>query len=80
VEIVPDPPQTNMMHLYLRTDEKSLKKAAVRLARERGIYTWASSSAGPAPSTRVVEFTVGDATLGFKPREVADVIAELVRT
>jgi threonine aldolase len=77
VEIVPDPPHTNMMHLYLRTDEKSFKKAAVRVARERGVFTWPSSSPGPTPSTRIVEFTVGDATLQFKPREVAEIVGDL---
>lgn len=78
VEIVPDPPQTNMMHLHLRTDEKSLRKAAVRLAREKGIFTWTSSAPGATPSTRMVELSVGDATLGFNSREVAQIVAALV--
>lgn len=78
VEIVPDPPHTNMMHLYLRADEAAMRKAALRIARERGIYAWAQTAPGPTPSTRIMEFTVGDATLGFKPREAAEIIAELV--
>jgi threonine aldolase len=79
VEIVPDPPQTNMMHLHLRVDEQAFKAAAVRIARERSIFTWPGSSPGSAPSTRIVEFTVGDATLAFQPAEVAGLIAELVQ-
>lgn len=78
VEVTPDPPHTNMMHLHLRVDEKALKAAAARITRERSIVTWTGSSPGHGARTRVVEFTVGDATLGFKPQEAADLIAELV--
>ena len=78
VEVAPDPPHTNMMHLYLRVDEKALKAAAARIARERGIFTWPGSAPGQGNRTRVLEFTVGDSTLTFKPQEVAELIAELV--
>jgi threonine aldolase len=80
VEVVPDPPQTNMMHLHLCVEEKALKAAAARIAAERGITTWTGSAPGSGARTRIVEFTVGDATLGFKPQEAADLIAELVTT
>jgi threonine aldolase len=79
IDIVPDPPQTNMMHLHLRTTGEALKRAACRIARERGVFTWPSSNPGPTPATRVLELTVGDATLAFEPREAAEIIAELVR-
>jgi hypothetical protein len=79
IDIVPDPPQTNMMHLYLRTTGEALARAACRIARDRGVFTWPSSSPGPTPATRVLELTVGDATLAFEPREAAEIIAELVR-
>jgi len=65
--------------LLLRVEEKAMRAAACRIARDRGVYTWARSGAGQSRSTRVVEFTVGDATLAFKPGEVADIIAELVK-
>jgi threonine aldolase len=79
VEVTPDPPHTNMMHLYLRVGEKALKSAAARITRERGIVMWTGSVPGQGARTRVVEFTVGDSTLTFKPKEVADLVAELVR-
>ncbi|HEX5074371.1 MAG TPA: beta-eliminating lyase-related protein [Gemmatimonadaceae bacterium] len=77
VEVVPDPPQTSMMHLHLRVAETAYLQAAVRLAEEEGIYTWGSTSPAAAPSIRVVEFTVGDATLNFAPDEVAGIVAKL---
>jgi threonine aldolase len=78
VEIVPDPPQTPMMHLHLRVDEKAFLTAARRIAEEQSIFTWPRTSPGATPSTRVVEFTVGDATLHFNPDEVAGIVEQLV--
>jgi threonine aldolase len=79
VEVMPDPPQTNMMRLLLRVDEKGLRAAACRVAREQGVYTFKWSAPGQSPSTRMVELSVGDATLEFKPREAAGIIGSLVR-
>jgi threonine aldolase len=79
VEVVPDPPHTNMMHLHLRVKDAAFRAAACRIAREHAVFTFPRTMPGPTPSTRVLEFTVGDATLEFKPKEAAEVIAELVR-
>jgi hypothetical protein len=78
VEVVPDPPQTPMMHLHLRVDANAFLAAARRIAEEQSIFTWARTSAGDTPSTRVVELTVGDATLEFEPEEVAAIVGQLV--
>jgi threonine aldolase len=78
VDVVPAAPPTNMMRLHLRTDEAALKAAACRIARKRGIYTWAQSMPGPTPGLRMLELTVGDATLAFTADEVAGLVAELV--
>jgi threonine aldolase len=77
VEIVPDPPQTPMMHLHLRVDAQAFEAAALRLARDEGIFTWPSTVSGDTPSVRVVELTVGDATMTFEPSEVAKIIEQL---
>lgn len=78
VEIVPDPPQTPMMHLHLRVDEKAFRTAAQRIAEEQSLFTWTGTVAGDTPSIRVVELTVGDATLEFAPDEVAGIVQQLV--
>ena len=78
VEVVPNPPQTPMMHLHLRVDERAFLAAARRLAEEQSLFTWSRTAAGPAPAIRVVELAVGDATLGFAPHEVADIAKRLV--
>jgi threonine aldolase len=78
VEIVPDPPQTPMMHLRLRVDRDVFVANARRLAEEQGIFTWPGTVATDTPSIRGVELTVGDATLQFTPAEVARIVNELV--
>lgn len=78
VEILPDPPQTPMMHLHLRVEEIAFLRAAAHIAKSEGIFTWAGTTPGLTPSTRVVELTVGDATLAFTADEVAGFVARLV--
>ena len=78
VEIVPAPPPTPMMHLHLRVEENAFLRTAARLAESEGIFTWAGTSPGSTPSTRVIEFTVGDATLAFTADEAAGIIERLV--
>jgi threonine aldolase len=79
VEIVPDPPQTSMMHLHLRVSEEQFLTGARRIAEDQGIFTWPRSSATDTPSIRGVELTVGDATLTFSPDEVAKIVEDIVR-
>jgi threonine aldolase len=78
VEVVPDPPPTTMMHLHLRVDEKAFLDAARKIAEEQSLFTWTGSVATDTPSIRAVELTVGDATLGFAPDEVARIVEQLV--
>ncbi len=78
VQIVPDPPQTPMMHLHLRMEESAFLRAAAHIAETEGIFTWGGTSPGWTPSTRIVELTVGDATLDFTPAEVAGLVERLV--
>jgi threonine aldolase len=78
VEVVPDPPQTPMMHLHLRVEEEAFLTAAQRIAEEQSVFTWARTFPADTPSVRVVELTVGDATLKFTPDEVAQIMEQLV--
>ena len=77
VQVVPDPPQASMMHLLLAVDAAQMREAALRLARDEGIWTWPRS--WPAPAGRSeVELDVGDATLGFTPDEFAGIVQRLL--
>jgi hypothetical protein len=77
LKVVPDPPQTPMMHLHLHVDEKGFRAAARRIAEDEGIFTWTGTAAVDTPSIRGVELTVGDATLTFSSDEVARIVERL---
>lgn len=76
VEVVPDPPQTPMMHVHLRTTAAAVTAGIRRMATEQKLWTWGGSTATDTPGIRRIELTVGDATLGFSP----DAVAGSVRT
>ncbi len=78
VRVVPRVPQTSMLHLHLRTTEEAFAGAVRRLATEERTWTWGSSYATGQPDWRAVELTVGDATLGFTPDEVAELVDRLL--
>lgn len=79
IDVVPDPPQTPMMHLSMRTTAERFMDAVEALAREESIWTWRGSSPSDNPNNRIAELTVGDATLGFTPDEVATILQRFVR-
>jgi threonine aldolase len=78
VSVVPDPPVTNMAHVYLPTDGRAFEAATRSLAEEEKIWTWSGAGTTNLPGQVVVELTVGDATLEWSPGEVRDVVAELL--
>ena len=78
VDIVPDPPQTPMMHLHLRTTKAAVVAGVRRMATERGVWTWSGSSATDTPGIRRVELAVGDDTLAFSVGEVAEIVRALL--
>lgn len=78
VAVVPDPPQTNMMHIHLRTTSAAVIAGIRRLTTEEHLWSFGGSFATDTPEIRLVELSVGDATLAFTPREVAAVIRALL--
>lgn len=78
VEVMPDPPQTSMMRILLRVQDKAFRAAACRIARERGIYTFRATMPAQSRTMRMVELSVGDKTLELTPKEIAEVVKELV--
>jgi threonine aldolase len=79
VAVRPDPPQTPMMHLHLRTDAEAFRAAALRFAEEDKLAVWLRSAPSSTPGWQRVELTVGDATLEFPPDEVRRIVSGLLR-
>jgi hypothetical protein len=74
VRVVPDPPQTPMLHLLLETTPEAFRAAARACAGE-GLWTWADATPTGDPAVQRVELSVGDATMALSPAEVRAVIA-----
>lgn len=66
----PDPPQTPMLHLLLRTSPEAFVAGARELA-ERGLWTWPRSMVTGDPEVQRVELSVGDSAPSLS---VADAI------
>jgi threonine aldolase len=78
VEVVPDPPQTPMMHLHLRTTPAALTAGVRRLATEDRLWTFGGSLPADTPGFRRVELYAGDATLALTAQEVAAAVRALL--
>lgn len=76
--VTPDPPQTPMMHISLRTTAEGFLAGVRRLATEEKLWAWGGSSPSDVPGYRQVELYVGDATLELKPREIATAVRTLL--
>jgi threonine aldolase len=77
-QTVPDPPHTSHLHIHLHRDAAELRAAALRLARERGIWTFVTWRASDTPDTQIIELAVGDATLELSPQEVGEIFGYLM--
>lgn len=75
VRVVPDPPQTSMMHLLVAATGERFAATVRTLASEQGIWTWPRSMTTLDPAVQRVELSVGDATVALDPAEVADIMA-----
>src|SRR5262249_46190297 len=77
IEIVPDPPHVNMMHLHLRGDRERLVNAALEIAGDTGIWLFKNLQPSSLPSRWIFELTVGDAALSFEDDEVVQLFRDL---
>ncbi|MGH8940524.1 MAG: threonine aldolase family protein, partial [Actinomycetes bacterium] len=78
VELVPDHPPTNMMHLHLRAPAEPLTAAMRRRAEHEDLWTWPKGFPTERPDWQAVELTVGDATLEWTPDEVRELVSTLL--
>ena len=79
VTVVPDPPQTPMLHLLLRTSTDAFA-AVVRTHAADGLWTWEKAQPTGDPGTVRVELSVGDATTALPVAEVRSAVAALTRS
>ncbi|HEX9097536.1 MAG TPA: beta-eliminating lyase-related protein, partial [Candidatus Dormibacteraeota bacterium] len=78
VEVLPNPPQSPMMHLQVPVTAEDLQSRAFDIARRDKIWTFPRPFSTVSPKVQRIEFTVGDATMDFSPTEVRDLIGALI--
>jgi threonine aldolase len=76
--VVPLPPQTPMMHLYLPGSADALWQAALDLADKEGVWLIHRPSPSPIPSLHKVEISVKDGALAFAPGEARTLIETIM--
>jgi threonine aldolase len=79
IEVTPDPPHTNMMHLFVRGDADRLWDAALDVAQES--KTWLTRGFFPCqiPAFQMTDLVVLAAGLDVPTGEIARLFAEVVR-
>lgn len=78
LEVVPDPPQTPMMHIHLRTTPAAVTAGVRRMATEERLWAFGGSMPVDTPGFQRVELYAGDATLALTPQEVAAAVRALL--
>jgi threonine aldolase len=79
VRVVPDPPQTPMMHLLFAVPAEQFVANARRLADEQGIWVWPRPMPTGDPGVVRCELSVGRATCRLEPGQVAATLQALCR-
>lgn len=78
LDVVPDPPQTTMMHLFVRGGRERLLEAALEVARERGVWLFGSLKPTAVPDLHVHELTIGEPALEVPTDEIAALYGEVL--
>jgi threonine aldolase len=71
IVVKPNPPQTNMMHVYLRGDPERLKAAALAIARDEKVALFSYLAPTDLPNYWSFELSVGDAAEALTDEEVS---------
>jgi threonine aldolase len=77
IRVVPDPPQTPMMHLLFRTTIERFRVNAKRISEETGLWVWPNAVETGDPAVVRCELSVGRATLRHEPDKIAEILTGL---
>jgi hypothetical protein len=77
VEVLPDPPQSPMLHVRLAVSLDGLVANAKSIARSEGVWTFARPFVTEGPRLQRCELSVGDATLALDASEIAALLGRL---
>ena len=78
IQVVPDPPQTPMLHLLFRCSAERFAANSRRLAEQDGVWTWPEASPTDDPEVLRCELSVGRATCRLAPERAAEILKSLI--
>jgi threonine aldolase len=77
VEVTPDPPPANMMHVYVRGERERLQEAALRVSRESGVWMPAGWVSTPLPAWQMFELSCAEGSLHITDDDVRELFGRL---
>ena len=80
ITVKPDPPQTRMMHIYLRGDQERLRAARLEIARAERVLLFSSLRQTEAPGHYMFELAIGDAAEALTDAEIGAYFAQVMTT
>jgi threonine aldolase len=78
IALTPNPPHTNMMHVFLKGDPEKLLSARDAIAKARKDFLFFRLSACQIPGYAMFELTVVDGGFAFTPAELQSLFKELL--
>ena len=78
IEVMPNPPHTNMMHVFIRGEADRLEQAALDIAREQKVWLVNGFMPCQIPAYQKFELTVGDGALEFSREEITVLFKDLL--
>lgn len=78
IEVMPNPPHTNMMHVFVRGEVDRLEEAALAIAQEQKIWLVNNFIPSQIPAYQKFELTVGDGALEFSTDEIKALFTTLL--
>jgi threonine aldolase len=78
IDVVPDPPQVAMLHVFVRGELGRVRDAAVEIAKERRTLIAGFFAPTPLPDVQRTELGIGAPSLDVPTNEIAELYAELV--
>jgi threonine aldolase len=78
VTLLPNPPQTSMMHVVLDLSPEEAQLARDRIAKETGLWLFGGVRGTEEPGRCRLELTVGEATLKTAPQDAATAFQSLL--
>jgi hypothetical protein len=79
IELVPNPPHTNMLHIHLRGSKERLEQASEEIIRERSFFLFGGVYPTPLPGWQTFELTVRKPACELETAEIGEVFTDLMR-